>query len=962
MFRQLFFFEFKYRLQRPGLYIYFLACFSIAFLNFGFGALPLDEKQYINSPASLAFYVSMMSMVIMLASSAIMGVPLYRDIEYNTKEYYLSLPITKAGYFWGRYFASLLLVIMLAVGLLLGAWLGTLAGPALGWQDASRFGPNRFIYYLHPFLTLALPNLFFTSSLFFGLVAILRNVKVIYSSGIILLLGYLIANFFIGSSSSPYVIYLSDPFAINGVKFINQGLTTAEKNTLLLPVDRLLLVNRILWTGLGVIILLFTWFRFSFERFFSPEREKKKVNQDGRKLFSLPPLQVDFKKRYNRPVLFTLTRIEVLNIMRDNYFWIIIGAGSIFLGIIFSHGFGNFGVRDYPRTSMILFMFNNNFLLFIFCVIIFYTGEVIHRERATGYSFINDALPPPVWILNLAKILSIFLLSVFLTALPMLIGLIAQVSRGYYLFNFPVYFKVLLGAVLPKLVEMTMLSFVLHICIRNKFAAIGVGIAYMVLCLLAIDSGYMNYRLLLFSYGPFYAISDFDNIGHMAKPITWFNVHWLLTGGLLLMIGYLFYIRGSITSIKERLQLARERFRGHAVLLTGFLVVAFVLTAGFNYYNVSYLNHYYTDYEETMHKVAIEKTLKHYEDMPLPKVTDIKMYADIFPEKQMARFKSFVTIVNKTSVPIKELLVDGDNVAEYSIRHNNEFLSYTCPLFFPRGKFNLFGPEKDSSGYRLYQLSRTLAPGDEAVLEINSSRFFTGFTNDLYGANFLHNGTAMGVGLPGLGYDDDEELRNEEDRKKYGLPRREDEFPNEKEGEGTNILLKGKEHGLLKFELTVSTSADQTAIGPGNLEKQWQENGRNYFRYACNAPGIYTDQGILSARYTHLHDSISVDSNRYVAIDLYFHPTHNKNLQRFVAAYKDGLSYYSKAFGPYSFKQVRLVESSVYATGTSSMAATDIYAERYGWNADFQNPDQLDYCYYTTAKQLAKQWWGNQVA
>ena len=107
---------------------------------------------------------------------------------------------------------------------------------------------------------------------------------------------------------------------------------------------------------------------------------------------------------------------------------------------------------------------------------------------------------------------------------------------------------------------------------------------------------------------------------------------------------------------------------------------------------------------------------------------------------------------------------------------------------------------------------------------------------------------------------------------------------------------------------------------------------------------------------------MKVDGNGYVVIDLYYHPPHTPNLQRFVAAYKDGLQYYSKAFGPYPFKQVRLAETSVYAPGTSSVAATDIYAERYGWNADFKNPDQLDYCYYTTAKQLAKQWWGNQVA
>jgi hypothetical protein len=36
MFCQIFFFEMKYRLQKPDIYIYFLFAFTVAFLNFGF--------------------------------------------------------------------------------------------------------------------------------------------------------------------------------------------------------------------------------------------------------------------------------------------------------------------------------------------------------------------------------------------------------------------------------------------------------------------------------------------------------------------------------------------------------------------------------------------------------------------------------------------------------------------------------------------------------------------------------------------------------------------------------------------------------------------------------------------------------------------------------------------------------------------------------------------------------------
>ena len=44
------------------------------------------------------------------------------------------------------------------------------------------------------------------------------------------------------------------------------------------------------------------------------------------------------------------------------------------------------------------------------------------------------------------------------------------------------------------------------------------------------------------------------------------------------------------------------------------------------------------------------------------------------------------------------------------------------------------------------------------------------------------------------------------------------------------------------------------------------------------------------------------------------------------------------------------------------MTSLDTYAERFSWNADFTNPYQYDYCYFTTIRQLAQQWWRFQVA
>ena len=268
MFLQIFLFEIKYRLRRPAFYVYFLFLFIFAMISFAQGAVPLRDSQFINSPGVLMMFSAAVSIFLMLVSSSIMGVPLYRDIEHNTKEYYLSYPITKAGYFWGRYLGSFFFVLLTSAGVYLGAYAGSKLGPVLGWQAAGRYGPNHFYFYLYPFLTVVVPTMFFTSSLFFGLVAIFRNIKVIYSSGLFLFLGYILANFALHQIHNTQVIWLSDPFAFNGLRMEIFDLSPARLNADIIPLRGLFLENRIIWGSVGAVVLLLTYWRFSFERFF----------------------------------------------------------------------------------------------------------------------------------------------------------------------------------------------------------------------------------------------------------------------------------------------------------------------------------------------------------------------------------------------------------------------------------------------------------------------------------------------------------------------------------------------------------------------------------------------------------------------------------------------------------------------------------------------------------------------
>jgi hypothetical protein len=990
MFRQIFLFELKYRFQRPAAYLYFLFFFAAGFLAFANGALPLQEKEFYNAPAALALYSTVCSIFMMLASSSIMGVPLYRDIEHNTKDYYLSYPITKPGYFWGRFLGSFFFVLLIGSAVYWGAWAGTFGGPAFGWSQKSSYQPFHFYHYLYPYFTLVLPNLFFTSALFFGLVAIFRNVKVIYSSGLFLFLGYIISNFFFQNTSNTTVIFLWDPFAFTPLRMLTNPLPPEILNSSVIHIRGLLLANRILWTSIGLVFLLGTYWRFSFERFFagparagrySPSLSGSRTGaasqsggsrtgaQDGgaRTVRQIPAggsgsLQVQFTGGYPRKVLYTLTRIEILNIIRDNYFWIILSGGLGFLGFLFWNSFRPYNVEDFPRSVFFVNVFVENFRFFLFFIILFYTGETVHRERITRYAFINDSLPPPNWVLGSAKVLSLLALALFLSLVPMLLGVIVQTLKGYHQYNFPAYFTSLFGYILPNLIEMVLFSYVVQVIVPNKFAGYGIGITIWILLYFANDLGYFTYLLLLYGNTPQILLSDMDLAGHLLTAVVWFHSYWLLAGCCLLVVAALFFNRGTNSSFKERLSLARGRYRGRLRLTSLVLLAGYLAIAIYIYYNVSVLNVYLTHHENDQRRALAEKGLKHFESLPLPTVTRMRMQVDLFPEAQRALNHAVVTIRNNGEVAIDTLLLDGDNLTDYTLRYKGALLSYRCPLFFPRGKFNIFRPAKDSSDYRLYVLPAPLMPGDTALVDIHSRIEYTGFRNEWYGLNMLHNGTFYTEGLPGLGYDDDEELRKNDKRKEYGLAPKIDHPVPHNDPAGMRHLDISSTSSLIPLDITVGTAGDQWAVGPGRLEKEWSDGGRHYFHYVLDTPGLYPPFGILSARFAHKQALVPIAGGLPVRLTVYYHPAHAVNVGRFMAANTDGLQYLSAHYGTYPFGDLSLAESPIFGPSTGNFTGVTLVSERFGWNASFTNSRQFDYLYYTGVEQLANQWWGRQVA
>jgi hypothetical protein len=640
-----------------------------------------------------------------------------------------------------------------------------------------------------------------------------------------------------------------------------------------------------------------------------------------------------------------------------------LGAGALFLGFVFSLGPRSFGVPEYPRTVMLLGIFNDAFPFFLFFIVLFYAGEIVHRDRITRYAFINDSLPPPNRVMNLSRIIALFVLATVLAFVPCVVGVLVQLLKGFHQFNLAAYSTFIFVMLLPKLLLMVMFCYMLHVVLNNKFVAHAVAAAFWVGTFLLQMTGTFSYNLLLYSYTPSAAVSDMDGIGHMFAPVMWFNVYWLFFGGLLLVVSALFFYRGVGSSFKERMRLVIKRFDKRTKWVTAFFAVPFLLLFAFIYYNVSYLNNYLTKGEEDDRAELYERTLKHFDSLPLPRLVAAKLFVDLYPDKQQQYTRGSLTFVNKTDRPVTKMLVDRGGVTDYSLTVGGVPLTFSCPLVYARGMFNVLRPRKDTAGFRLYQLRTPLLPGDSLQFDMTSEVVYKGFQNDRFAGNLLRNGVFSNTGLPGLGYDEDDEIASPYERNRRRLPQKMEEDIPLDDAVAINTLKAGSATDLLRLDITVSTSNGQYAIAPGELVKSWKAGDRNFFHYVDERPGLYPPFGIVSARYERFSDSIKIaKEDRAVNIDIFYHSAHGANISRFMAAYKDALRYFSRAYSAYPFHTIRLAETSLYSPREVSMTSMDTYPEYNSWNAAFTDTNQFDYLYFNTSRLVSQQWWRFQVA
>ncbi len=95
----------------------------------------------MNSAVTVTALLGTVSLFGILIASAVMGVPVYRDIEHGVKDYYFTYPVSEKSYLMGRYAGSLLTLLFISLGIIFGLMIGYSLAPVIWCEEPERFGP-----------------------------------------------------------------------------------------------------------------------------------------------------------------------------------------------------------------------------------------------------------------------------------------------------------------------------------------------------------------------------------------------------------------------------------------------------------------------------------------------------------------------------------------------------------------------------------------------------------------------------------------------------------------------------------------------------------------------------------------------------------------------------------------------------------------------------------------------------
>jgi len=938
---EVFRFECRYQLRSP-----LFATIAIVWFCLGFFVMASESVQVggvadnlnLNASHSIITIQYVLCIIGMYAAVAFVAGAITRDREARTDELLYATGVSETGYLFGRFGGGMLF----ATTAVLAGLLGTLVGSFMPWLDPERIGAFSIEPYLFSVFAVVLPNMFVTCALFFAVAAMTRSMMAAYLAA----LGFLIVYVVVASNTDPErisTLALGGPFGQVAFEQVTRYWTVAERNTVVPAFAGTLLYNRLIWVGLGCIVLLVTRLLFRFELGKRDAKKRKTSDLKVPQAISLESLQATGQPVVWRQLL-TLTRMDILGITKSAPFYVLLAFGMFnvaggFFGAISS----TYGIPVYPVTEVVTQVVSGSFAFVVLLILVYYSGELVHRERAYRVNEIIDAAPFPSGAAVGAKILALWFIITTLFVVVILAGMLLQALHGHTDFAPAVYAAEVFGVIGGPFYLWAVIAVFVQAISPGKF----VGMLVLMLAFIGVDViASFGFEHVLYSFSlPDAPFSAMNGYGHFVEPLVTVGLYLAVLGVLFFIGTHLLYPRGS-QSASERRVSAMHRFTPAIRQASVLALVSVCGLGGWIFHNTVVMNIYQTQEGRESQAASYEQQYRQYLEVPLPSVTQLSVEVDLTPEQRRLESRGRATLVNDTTQPMTELPM-------------------SLQPYLKINTLELTGARQISSdaalGFYRYAFETPLEPGARAELQWDLTWSHDGFENSNSSTRLVHNGTFVDNTeiMPLPGYDRGRELQDNNTRRQHDLPPVIRMNKLEDDSQRTSSVFARQR---TTFDALVSTAPDQMAVAPGYLVREWEENGRRYFKYQMDAP-IWPFVSILSARYEVAEDRwTNPDGSGDVALSVLYDPQHRYNVQRMLDSSKKSLDYFHRELGPYQYRQFRILEFPGYQRFAQSFPNTIPYSERIGFISDLRDTSEIDFVFYVTAHELAHQWWGHQVA
>jgi len=444
-------------------------------------------------------------------TAIIMGDAVIRDFRLGLDPLIFSKPIGRGSYLLGKFLGNFFVLVCCQLSFAIAYFL-------LQWVPFSRMVvlPVRIVPYFKHFFFIVVISHLVLAAIYFAAGTLTRNAKLVYGLTACFYPVYIGYQLLLLKNLPHWVRVISDPLGSGGQFGSNPGVWQMSPdflNQYVVTYSRTAYVNRASMITVSTLVLLIVYFRFRTNPMEQRSEHLTKLTLSeppARITYSAPSYGIDLpiesSPAHDRITLPKVTstrgpaatlfkiiaalRVEFRLLRAERSLMVLVPLIIIlcFLSVPFSRIAVEVSYSVISATNTA-----NMLLLLLGCLIVFYTGEAMHRDRELKIEPVVWSTPAPNSVLLLSKWLAMTLLALSLVLVGGLTTIVAQLFRGFTPVDLPVHLIVNGVVVVPSLLFLTSLVVALNVVLRNKYLAYVVAVGAGAALIYLYNNGYNHW-------------------------------------------------------------------------------------------------------------------------------------------------------------------------------------------------------------------------------------------------------------------------------------------------------------------------------------------------------------------------------------------------------------------------------------------------------------------------------------